>query len=48
MRGMIWWLATELSTDDVGKGGETETWIELAEKHWALGLRFQTRPIAPV
>ena len=43
MRGMIWWLATELATDDIGKGGEAETWVALAEKHWELGPRSETR-----
>lgn len=47
LNGMIWWLATELATDDVGKGGEPETWIELAEKHWPLGIRAQTRFLEP-
>lgn len=47
LNGMIWWLATELATDDVGKGGEAETWVGLAEKHWDLGLRSQTRFLNP-
>lgn len=47
LRGMIWWLATELATDDVGKGGEPDTWVALAEKHWRLGIRSETRLINP-
>jgi hypothetical protein len=45
LRGMIWWLATELSTDDVGKGGEAQTYVELAEKFWKLGLQYEERPL---
>lgn len=47
LNGMVWWLATELATDDVGRGGEVETWLELAEKHWPQGLRSQTRFLSP-
>lgn len=47
LRGMIWWLASELATPDVGQGGQTESWIELAEKYWRLGLRFESRPLTP-
>ncbi|QRY51778.1 hypothetical protein [Mycolicibacterium septicum] len=43
LRGMIWWLASELATDDVGKGGEAGTWVDLAEKYWRQGLRSETR-----
>lgn len=43
LRGMIWWLASELATDDVGQGGDPEMWVALAEKHWRLGLRSETR-----
>lgn len=47
LRGMIWWLATELATDDVGKGGEAETWVGLAEKFWRQGLMSETRFLNP-
>lgn len=40
--GVVWWLASELSADD---DSSTLTWVELAERHWRLGLRFEQRPL---
>lgn len=47
LRGMIWWLASDLAADDGDPNSTTETWVESAERHWRLGLRFESRPLAP-
>lgn len=46
LRGMIWWLATELSADSAGKDGDPDTWVTLAEKYWQQGLRSEMRFIS--
>jgi hypothetical protein len=47
MRGMIWWLASDLAADDGDPNSTTETWVALAEKHWRSGLRYETRFLKP-
>lgn len=52
LRGMVWWLASEIAAEDVDEVGDhkssAEDWVELAERHWRLGLRGETRPIKGV
>jgi hypothetical protein len=43
--GMIGWLASELATDDVGKGGDPQTWVELAERHWGRYVEVSGEPV---
>jgi hypothetical protein len=47
LRGMIWWLASDLAADDGDPNSTTETWVALAEEHWRLGLRCEARPLKP-
>lgn len=43
LRGMIWWLASDLAADDGDDNSTSDTWVTLAEKHWQQGLRYETR-----
>lgn len=47
LRGMIWWLASDLAADDGDPTSTSETWVALAEKHWRQGLRYAARLINP-
>lgn len=47
LRGMIWWLASDLAADDGDPTSTSETWVKLAEEHWRLGLRYEVRAVKP-
>lgn len=47
LRGMIWWLASDLAADDQPEPSMPEVWVELAERSWQLGLRYEARPLRP-